>query len=47
MCGDRREASALTLVQLLHGQNGEGEHPDADEDQQGSEESLKHGVLLG
>ncbi|GGV53614.1 hypothetical protein GCM10010277_51430 [Streptomyces longisporoflavus] len=39
--------SALTLVQLLHGQSGERENADADQDQQGGEEGLKHGVLLG
>ncbi|GAA4912890.1 hypothetical protein GCM10023237_36280 [Streptomyces coeruleoprunus] len=42
-----RSGSALALVQLLHGQTGEGEDADADQDQQGGEESLKHGVLLG
>ncbi|GAB7074776.1 hypothetical protein JCM18897A_26330 [Streptomyces sp. JCM 18897] len=39
--------SALALVQLLHAQADEGENADADQDQQGGEECLKHGVLLG
>src|SRR5689334_5889885 len=30
-----RGCSALALVQLLHGQSGEGENADADQDQQG------------
>jgi hypothetical protein len=39
------QGSALALVQLLHGQPGEGEDADADKDQQDIEEDL-HGVLL-
>lgn len=41
-----RKWLALTLVQLLHGQPGEGENADADQDQQGGEECLKHGSSL-
>ncbi|GGZ97206.1 hypothetical protein GCM10010329_18120 [Streptomyces spiroverticillatus] len=44
--GDRY-GLALALVELLHGQTGEGEDADADQDQQGGEDCLKHGVLLG
>ncbi|AJC56728.1 hypothetical protein GZL_04146 [Streptomyces sp. 769] len=35
-------ASALALVQLLPGQPGERDHADADQNQQGGEECLKH-----